>query len=185
MRKYFTIIYFISLISVSGNEIKNRCESILMNYFGADHSVSFREFQIPADQLKYIEHSSGQKFFKDKIVVWEIKRNDTLKALGLLDNVYGKSLPITFLTIFDINGEIIKTDIVKYREPYGGGVTDQNWLEQFLGLDGNSSFLIGNDIQSISGATISSRSVTKGIQKLSLLVGEILRNYEYKAVSTK
>ena len=99
--------------------------------------------------------------------------SDSIRAIGLMDNVLGKSLPITFLVLFDLKGTIIKSSIVKYREPYGGGVSNSNWNTQFEGKNFKSSFDVGDDIQGISGATISVNSVSKGIKKLTILFNEI------------
>jgi Na+-translocating ferredoxin:NAD+ oxidoreductase RnfG subunit len=82
-------------------------------------------------------------------------------------------MPITFRVIFDLDGKIIRSEIVKYREQYGGGVSSDQWNEQFKSKDANSSFNIGSDIAAISGATISVNSVTKGIHKLTLIFNSI------------
>ncbi len=71
------------------------------------------------------------------------------------------------------SAQIISSSIIKYREPYGGGIVNLNWNDQFVGKDRNSDFEVGEDIQGISGATISVNSVTKGINKLCLLISEI------------
>ena len=85
-------------------------------------------------------------------------------------------MPITFLVIFDDSGKIILTDIVKYREPYGGAVQNENWTAQFKKKDSNSGYKVGTDIDGITGATISVKSVSKGIYKLSLLYNELKEN---------
>lgn len=106
-----------------------------------------------------------------------ISKNDTLISIALLDNVYGKTLPITFLVCFDKSGGILKSEIIKYREPYGGAVKEESWLSQFTGKISKSNFSVGSEVQGISGATISANSVLKGINKLSLLVSHILEKH--------
>ena len=78
-------------------------------------------------------------------------------------------MPITFLVVFTTDGEIRYTQIVKYREPYGGEISSLSWTSQFMGMSNESEFKMGKTIDGISGATISTHSVTKGIHKLSLL----------------
>ena len=75
-------------------------------------------------------------------------------AYAFLDNVIGKSMPITFLVILNINGNIINSNVIKYREAYGGEVGNSTWLQQFINRNNNSSYNIGKDINGISGATI-------------------------------
>ena len=45
----------------------------------------------------------------------------------------------------------------------------KKWNGQFVGRSGKSKFLIGDDIDGISGATISVYSMTTGVMKLSLV----------------
>jgi Na+-translocating ferredoxin:NAD+ oxidoreductase RnfG subunit len=87
--------------------------------------------------------------------------------------VLGKSLPITFLVIFDTDCKIINSSVIQYREPYGGAVKNKNWNAQFKNKDSSSSYEVGKEINGISGATISVHSVSKGIHKLALLLPEI------------
>ena len=110
----------------------------------------------------------------DHIYVWEITRSDTIVGIAILDNVLGKSLPITFLSCFNSDGQLIKAHIVKYREDYGYEVGNKRWLNQFIGLDVNSDFIIGKNIDGISGATISVNSVTRGINRSAIIVEYLL-----------
>ena len=84
----------------------------------------------------------------------------------------------TFMVIFNKQGSIIQTDIVKYRETIGGEIQNKSWIDQFISLNNKSNFSPGGDIDGISGATISVNAVRKGVQKLTLLAEYILRKYE-------
>ena len=78
-------------------------------------------------------------------------------------------MPITFMVILNIDGSIISSTIIKYRESYGGEIGNARWLAQFNHYNPDSTYKIGKDIDAITGATISVNSVTKGIQKIVLL----------------
>lgn len=168
---YIRLIISLLIISISINssELKERSDEILKSIFGEDTVAKFVKWEIPAEKKQEIEIETGQRFFKDFIYACIINEGDSVKGIAFIDNVYGKSMPITFITIFNSNGEIIKTEILKYREQYGGGVSDPNWNKQFEGKNFRSSYNVGSDIQGITGATISVHSVSKGIKKLALL----------------
>jgi len=97
-----------------------------------------------------------------------------LKGFAVLDNTYGKSLPITFLVVFSPAAEILRVDIIRYREPYGGAIGSRRWLDQFIGKSSGEEFKVDRDIDSISGATISVNSVARGVQKLTLVMEHII-----------
>ena len=169
------VIYFLffSLTNIIAQEIKERTERIIKESFGMDVNYTFLQYTLPSNIKRKIENTVKQKFFKDWLYVYKISVKDTVVAIGILDNVIGKSMPITFFVLLDVEGNIISTNIIKYREPYGGAVSNENWNEQFTGKNSNSDFTVGKSVNGISGATISVNSVTKGIRKITFLYEEI------------
>ena len=91
-----------------------------------------------------------------------------------MENTIGKTMPITFLVIFNENQEVIHSSIIKYREAYGGEIGGKKWLNQFIGMKNDSLYKHEKEITGITGATISVKSFTKGISKLSLLLPYII-----------
>jgi len=174
------IILLTTFITISGNGIQERCENLIIESCGTDINFDFKKFTISAEVKKNIEGECEQKFFQDEVIYWEIENGDGLKYIAIIDNVYGKTLPITFLVIFNLDGSIHRSTIVKYREPHGSEVSAENWLSQFKGKNKAYSLAVGDDIQAISGATISANSVTRGIKKLTILFSEILGRDEHK-----
>ena len=85
-----------------------------------------------------------------------------------------------FLTIFNSDLNLEHSSIIKYREAYGGEVGSRSWLDQFSAYNDTSDYSVGSSISGISGATISVHSVSKGIRKLSMLIDEIIRDYNYE-----
>lgn len=176
LKKLFIVVLcllFIFSINIFAQEIKKRTETIIKESFELDVNFAFMKYKIPSNAKRKIENSVQQKFFKEIIYIYKISFQDTVIAFGFLDNVIGKSMPITFFVLVDVEGNIISTNIIKYREPYGGAVSNENWNEQFIGKNSNSDFTVGESVNSISGATISVNSVTKGIEKITLLYEEI------------
>lgn len=160
---------------LNAQEIRNKTEELIYSVFGENVEFTLTKYIIPVNIKSQIEKKAGQAFYQSIVYLYKVTENDKFVGFAVLDNVIGKSMPITFLVMFDPNGIIISTSIVKYREPYGGGVSSNRWNEQFKGLNSTSNFDVGKDINSISGATISVYSVSKGIQKLALLI-EHIRN---------
>jgi len=86
------------------------------------------------------------------------------KTLGymVVDHRIGKSYPITFMVVINPDGTARDVEIMVYREPRGWEVRYESFLRQFFGKDAGSDF---REINSITGATLSVRAVTKGVQK--------------------
>ena len=157
--------------------LKEKTESLIHLHFGDSVSVSFKKVAIPAEVKFHAEKKAGLRFMKKHIYTWQITKDDISLGFAYLDNVLGKSQPITFVVLFNADGTIVNSHIVKYREPIGGEVSHKNWLNQFSGRTKDSTYNVGKDIDGISGATISVNAVTRGIQR-SVLVTDYLLNIE-------
>ncbi|MGY8780212.1 MAG: FMN-binding protein [Fidelibacterota bacterium] len=149
--------------------IKEDVRKIIRTEYGKSIVFSMKKILLDKEVKAKIEQKVRQRFFKDFIYVWTIEIKKGEKVYGLLDNVKGKSMPITFLVIFDSKGNILNSNVIKYREPYGGEISSPKWMNQFKGRNASSHFAVGNDIDGISGATISVYSMATGVMKLSLL----------------
>ena len=63
------------------------------------------------------------------------------------------------------NDLLIENVVVsKYRSSRGAAICSKGWLKQFKEYDGKS-LAVGDDVQAISGATISANSITNDIQR--------------------
>tara|TARA_B100000945_G_scaffold314692_1_gene312650 strand:+ start:64 stop:585 length:522 start_codon:yes stop_codon:yes gene_type:complete len=168
------IIIILTLCSfLISSEIKNKTIKVIQNYYKSDIQISEHKYKIPKKLKNKIQSQIKQKFFRDQIYYWKIDVNGA-KHYALMDNTIGKTMPITFLIIFNENQEVIHSSIIKYRESYGGEISGKNWLAQFTGMKKDSLFIYGKEINGISGATLSVKSFTKGISKLSLLLPYVM-----------
>ena len=101
----------------------------------------------------------------DTASVLRISQGPRLLGFAQVRNVKGKDQPITFLVAIDSTNTLKDVDVLVYREPYGGEVAYEPWRKQFRGKTSRAELVIGKDIRNISGATISSHSVTLGVRK--------------------
>ena len=171
LNKILSILFSLTFmgLSVLYGGIREDVEKILIDELGYSIILSHQKISIPKNIKNKIQGQAKQKFFRDELNSWTISNADSLSHYAIIDNTLGKSMPITFLIVFTKNGEIRYTQIIKYREPYGGEISSLSWTSQFIGMWKDSEFKVGKTIDGISGATISTHSVTKGIHKLCLL----------------
>jgi Na+-translocating ferredoxin:NAD+ oxidoreductase RnfG subunit len=159
------------------SEIMDKTEVVIKEFLPTHISISHKIYKISKESKKS-QNIVKQKFFRNELNVWKIQMSDSTYNYAILDNVKGKSMPITFLTIFNSNKQLTNATIIKYREAYGGEVGSKSWLKQFINYSDTSNYKIGNGISGISGATISVNSISKGIHKLSLIIGDIIKDFD-------
>ncbi len=149
--------------------IKSAAEKFVVTQFSDNVNLSMHTLTLPSALKSKVQNNVKQTFYRDNLYYWEITNEDSTLAYAFLDNVIGKSMPITFIVIINQKGEIMASHVVKYRESYGGEIGNKNWLSQFNKLTNSSEYIVGKNIDGISGATISVNSLSKGIQKIAVL----------------
>jgi hypothetical protein len=101
---------------------------------------------------------------------WRALRGDALLGYFIVDEVIGKHELITYAVAIDPKGVVRGIEILDYRETRGGEVRDPRWRAQFVGKGPADALRLGDDIQNLSGATLSSRHITDGVRRLVALV---------------
>jgi hypothetical protein len=86
---------------------------------------------------------------------------------AVLAQAWGKYDYFDFLVFYDRDARVKFVEVLDYREEYGFEISSKRWLKQFIGLGGSDEILFHQDVQGISGATLSSRSITNRIDELT------------------
>ena len=89
---------------------------------------------------------------------------------ALFDSEKGQHELMDVATFFDAKGKVTRVELMSFREPYGDGVKSERFRQQFIGKDARSGFVAGRDIDTISGATLSSRAMAKAVQRAAVLL---------------
>ena len=152
-----------------GSPIRDATEKYIISQFDVHVSINMHTLKLDTKLKVLVQNKVKQRFYRDELYYWNISNNDTTIAYALMDNVLGKSMPITFLVILNNEGNILASEVIKYREAYGSEVGNKNWLAQFTHFSDTTDFKVGKNIDGISGATISVNSLSKGIQKMAVL----------------
>jgi Na+-translocating ferredoxin:NAD+ oxidoreductase RnfG subunit len=87
----------------------------------------------------------------------------------MVDEVIGKHEFITYATAIGADGRVLGIEIMSYRETHGGQVREPGWRKQFVGKSVGDPFKLDQDIQNISGATLSCRNVMDGVKRLLVI----------------
>lgn len=96
----------------------------------------------------------------------------TVAGAAIVDEVPGKSERITILVASGPDGRLKDLEVLAYRESYGGEVAQEAWRAQFRGKKPGDPLRVGRQIRNISGATISTNSVSAGVSRsLPVLAG--------------
>lgn len=82
----------------------------------------------------------------------------------------GKSEPITFMVGVGSDGQVGEVALMTFRESRGGEVRDPRFTRQFKGKRLKDPIRVNQDILSLTGATLSSEAIARGVKKALALV---------------
>ena len=95
--------------------------------------------------------------------LFKIVKDNQVFGYAFVNSAPSKTATFDYLVLLDKNRVINHTKVLVYREEYGGEIGSKRWLKQFLGKTENDRLEYKNNIDAISGATISVRSMTNAM----------------------
>jgi len=128
---------------------------------GADE-IKKERLWLTKEEIRAIEEIYMYKIYETRFTFYTGIKNGKSMGSMLIDNIIGKSFPITFMTVLNTDGTVRDVEIMVYREPQGWEVRYKSFRSQFYGKDTSSN---SNEILSISGATLSVRAIKIGVYK--------------------
>ena len=93
----------------------------------------------------------------------------------IIDEVVGKHEMITYGLGIDHFGNVKEVQILQYNESYGHQIRELSWRKQFIDKNSIHKIRLNEDIENISGATLSCKHVTDGIRRLMALHSLLLK----------
>ena len=98
---------------------------------------------------------------------YAIKQEDIVLGYFVVAQAPSKFHQFDYYIIFNSDAQILKIEILQYRENYGSEICSKNWLASFINISTNTYSEYNRRIDGISGATISVNSIKRDIFKVS------------------
>ncbi len=114
------------------------------------------------DQVEKISTQCNSPVTNRIVRLWQGPAGETF----IIDTVLGKHELITYALGIKPPGIIQHLEILEYKEHYGMEIRNAAWRQQFSGKTLQEAPHLGQQIAIISGATLSSRHLTEGIQRV-------------------
>ena len=144
-------------------------EEVKQVMFGGELFVKIN-IEIPESILQKMRKESGVRYAYKQKNVWQSSNGSWL----LIDEVVGKHEMITYALGINAKGLIQGVEIMEYNETYGDQIRERSWLQQFKGKNAMEKIIWNEDIKNLTGATLSSKHVTNGVQRLMVLYRDYL-----------
>lgn len=147
---------------------------LLSTHFQKSDRVEFVRVRPAGANKRKVERKLGRALKRPEYTFYVARTAGRLDGFALFDSEKGQHEMIDVATFFDARGQVGRVEIVAYREAYGDGIRSKGFRRQFVGRTASSDFRLGNDIDVISGATISSHSLTRAVHRATVLLDELV-----------
>lgn len=136
--------------------------------------IAYHSDEAELEELKYPSPLPGdlsKKMGKDKL--YKVVDEGRFKAYAYVGSAPSKERDFDYLILFTPELKIEKGKVLIYRESHGREIDTPRWLAQFEGLSPQSTIKFRENIDNISGATISARSMTNAVKKVLEIMGAL------------
>lgn len=154
MKWLFTTLSLITCLLANAQEFTRHHKSILREEFGKSEIVTRPQNLDPATfDIKKVTGS------------WEICGADKPMAYLFQLETKGRMHTFTSLVLLSPEGAVLRVRVTDYPSTYGLQVTNKRWLSK-LQIDAETAYDYGQNVDAISGATISATGLIKNIESL-------------------
>jgi len=142
--------------------------------YGSSATISKKNILLTKDKFKAIQKNARVKLETKIYRIFTAKKDKKVLGYGILINKKVRSK--NAVVLYFISDNTLKSiEIVAFNEPREYMPT-QKWNSQFKGIKTDIKLELNRDIPSISGATLSARTVTDGSRVAFALYNEILKD---------
>ena len=174
MKVIFILLIQAVLTSPAAAYVDWTPETLLASYFPAPATVDLVPFTPDAEARERLRSALGYALPRPTSPVYVGRNGGTVLGYAILDSQLGQHEPIDFGVLFTPEGAVARVEVLVYREAYGEGVRAEGFRHQFVGLGPSAPMRPGKDIRIVSGATVSTRSVSVGVRRATLLLAAFL-----------
>jgi electron transport complex protein RnfG len=161
--------------SARADQVYFTSRDLLSDFFRASQNVTYKKVQLDDAERARLQHRLGYAPSKTSYTFYVATSGGRIDGYALIDEEKGEHLPITFAVKLSPEGKILRQEIVVYREARGDEVRDERFRAQFVGKSARDAIETDQDIQAVSGATISSRAMAVGVKRAVVLFDELVK----------
>ena len=160
------LLFSLSLAAPAGAaRVYATAQEALVRHFPPPATTARKVAWLTPAQAKEVERRGGEPS-RRVVPYYEAHQAGRLIGYAFVDDVIGRTEPITYLVALTPEAAVVGVDLLTFRESHGYEVERQSWRDQFHGRRLSPELHLGRAIDSISGATLSARAITRGIRRL-------------------
>ena len=172
MKTIFKLLALIITSQLSAQVLISPLEAMRESY-GVNAKISKKNVLLTKDKFANVQKNARVKLDTKIYRIFTAKSDEGILGYGVLVNKKVRSKNAVVLYFIN-NGILNGIEIVAFNEP-AEYIPTKKWSSQFQGRPTDKTLQLNRDIPSISGATLSARTVTDGSKVAFALYNELLK----------
>lgn len=163
------LLYAQPVFSDDSEQLEMALQNSLKEVLNSEEKIQWNHIKIGLETREHVESKLKMKQEIPDSLQYGMIRVDAKNFILLIDETPGKTHLFTYALYLTSDLTIFDVDVLIYRELYGGEIDDKSFREQFRQVNNPGKLIFGRTVQGITGATISSRSLTYAVRDLLLI----------------
>jgi hypothetical protein len=156
------IIFVLTVVSASAQTRMTREEAFSLWFPGA--TIERRTAFLSEEEMRSVRALAKAPVESRILTYYEVRRNDTLDAVVMLETSVVKTLPATYMVVIDPDTTIRAVELLAFFEP-ADYAPPRRWLDQFAGKRSADGLFVKREIAAMTGATLSAEALTAGARR--------------------
>lgn len=173
MKSIFKLITLLFLTQLHAQVLISPVDAMQESY-GVDAKISKKNILLTKSKFSNVQKSAKVKLNTKIYRIFTASKDENILGYGILINRKVRSKNAVVLYLIQ-NDTLLSIEIVAFNEPLEYLPT-QKWNKQFEGIKTDKMLQLNRDIPSISGATLSARTVTDGSKVAFAIYHELLKD---------
>lgn len=143
-------------------------DSALARAFGRDARAEPRTVYLTEAQVDSIRHLARARYDSPRLTYWVASRRDSLAGYAYIDTHPVRSMLETVFVAVSPDGRVLRMDVLAFHEPEDY-LPSRRWLDRLAGRTLSPRLRPGDQVDGISGATLSARAATEALRRVLAL----------------
>ena len=153
----------------------DRMRRVLRELFPSAERVAFVPIAADHPGWARVERAAGPSNDLPPPTFFEATAGGATVGFAAIGVAVGRSVPFEFALGLSVDGVVERARITHYRSPGGRQVLEERFQKQFIGKSARDALRTGHDVDVVSGATVSARSMIHQVRRPLAAFEELVR----------
>jgi Na+-translocating ferredoxin:NAD+ oxidoreductase RnfG subunit len=172
--KYISILLIIFFTLPLNAKMLISPVDVMKQSFGVNSKISKKNILLKNNQAKKIQQDARAKIKSKIFKVFKAEKSGKTLGYGIIVNRKVRSKNAAVLYVISKDSVLKSIEIIAFNEPMEY-IPSKTWIKQFENISTDKRLRTGNEIPTITGATLSAKSIVDGSRVAFAFYEEMLK----------